>query len=432
MPTLLIVSPHFPPINAPDMHRVRMSLPYFSEFGWEPVVLAVNPAYIEGLEEPLLLKTVPCSTLIRRVSALPVRWTRKVGIGSLALRAFPFLYRAGVDLIRRCKVDLVYFSTTMFPTMALGRIWKRQFGVPFVVDIQDPWVNDYYEDKPKSERPPKYRIAQGMHRLLEPWTMRKVDGIIAVSETYHQILRARYPWISQDLCDTIPFGASSLDYEVAAESDGENSYFKRGDGLVHGVYAGVLGRVMKQTCIAICLALKSGLQLYPELFSKVRIHFIGTDYAMGARARATMLPIAKDMGLGEFVQEDPTRAPYFKVLNVLKDADFLLMLGSDNPQYTASKIYPYILAQKPMLAVFHEKSSVVEVLRSTQAGEVVTFSSSTSVESIACSLMMRWIRLLQRLPYKPPVNWEAFEPYTAREMARRQCELFDRVVSKKS
>jgi hypothetical protein len=36
MRTLLIVSPHFVPINAPDMQRVRMSLIYFAEFGWKP------------------------------------------------------------------------------------------------------------------------------------------------------------------------------------------------------------------------------------------------------------------------------------------------------------------------------------------------------------------------------------------------------------
>ena len=42
MPRLLIISPHFPPINAPDMQRVRMSLPHFVDAGWEVVVLTVD------------------------------------------------------------------------------------------------------------------------------------------------------------------------------------------------------------------------------------------------------------------------------------------------------------------------------------------------------------------------------------------------------
>ncbi|MEL6163125.1 MAG: hypothetical protein AAFR37_04960 [Cyanobacteria bacterium J06628_3] len=56
---VLIISPHFPPINAPDHQRVRMSLPYFKEFGWEAHVIAVQPDCVEGVRDTLLTKTVP-------------------------------------------------------------------------------------------------------------------------------------------------------------------------------------------------------------------------------------------------------------------------------------------------------------------------------------------------------------------------------------
>jgi hypothetical protein len=55
---VLIVSPHFPPTNAPDMQRVRMSLPHFHKFGWRASVLAVAPDP-DDLVEPLLLDTIP-------------------------------------------------------------------------------------------------------------------------------------------------------------------------------------------------------------------------------------------------------------------------------------------------------------------------------------------------------------------------------------
>src|SRR5205823_1265637 len=108
-----------------------------------------------------------------------------------------------------------------------------------------------------SKRPPKYRLARFLHKMLEPWTMRKVDGIIAVSEPYHVTLRDRYSWLTEELCRTIPFGATWLDYEVAAKSPRPNPYFQKGDGLLHGVYAGALGNAAKQpTCQAICQAFK--------------------------------------------------------------------------------------------------------------------------------------------------------------------------------
>src|SRR5947208_6428284 len=100
MRRLLIVSPHFPPVNAPDMQRIRMSLPHFAQFGWEPRVLAVDPERVEGMREPLLLETVPADVPVHHASALNARWTRKLGVGALALRALPFLHRAGTRLIR--------------------------------------------------------------------------------------------------------------------------------------------------------------------------------------------------------------------------------------------------------------------------------------------------------------------------------------------
>src|ERR1700730_13249089 len=97
---VLIVSPHFPPINAPDHQRIRMSLPHFAEFGWEPTVLAVSPEYVEAVEDRLLLRTVPESTRVIRTRAFPFKQTRHLGVGNLGLRALPFLRSAGDRILR--------------------------------------------------------------------------------------------------------------------------------------------------------------------------------------------------------------------------------------------------------------------------------------------------------------------------------------------
>lgn len=428
MRTVLIVSPHFPPINAPDMQRVRMGLPHLTEFGWRPVVLAVEPAYTEGVEETLLLETIPSNIPIHRVPALPVRWTRKVGLGNLGLRAFPFLYRAGAQMLKRYNVDLVYFSTTMFPTMPLGRIWKEQFGVPFVLDMQDPWVSDYHRGRPKRERPPKYWFAQRLNLALEPWTMKKVDGLLAVSADYIETLQRRYPWLIDKPRKTLPFGASETDFNIVREHPQPNRFFEPGNGEVHGVYVGRGGRDMAPALRIIFQTLRLGLQERPALFSKLSLHFIGTDYAPDDRARKTVEPVAEDLGIGRYVKEHPLRIPYFEALQLLLDSDFLLVPGSDDPQYTASKIFPYIMARKPLLAVFHERSSVVDIVQRTRAGMILPFSSEKSVEINAGKLLEVWTKILESLPFSPEIAWDAFMPYTAREMTRQQCELFDRVT----
>src|ERR1043166_7452429 len=167
MRRLLIVSPNFPPVNAVDMHRVRLSLPYFRDFGWEPRVLAVDPARVENAREPLLLETIPVHVPVHHCGAFDARLTTRVGVAALALRALPFLYRAGARLIREHRPDLIYFSTTSFPVLALGRLWKKRFGVPFIVDMQDPWVSDYAGKQARNARPKKYWAARYIHRALE-------------------------------------------------------------------------------------------------------------------------------------------------------------------------------------------------------------------------------------------------------------------------
>lgn len=425
---VLIISPHFPPINAPDHQRVRMSLPYFAEFGWIPYILGVDPKYVEGVIEPLLEETIPQAVKVQSVKALPVRWTRKVGLGSLALRAFPYLYMAGARVIKEQKIDIVYFSTTAFPVMVLGQLWKNRFGVPYVLDMQDPWLSDYYKNKPKALRPPKYWFAHRLNQLLEPWTMRRVDALIAVSDAYTDTLRRRYPWITPGMCTTLPFGASDQDFKILKEHMPKNTYFQAEDGHLHGVYVGRVGHAMATALRIIFGALRLGLEKSPDLFGKVRLYFIGTDYATGDRAQKTVEPIAVEYDVGEYVEEYPHRILYFDTLRMLCHADFLIVPGSDDPQYTASKIYPYILARKPLMAVFHRQSNVVNLLRTTKAGSVVEFAESQNLGDKIIELYQIWKDILERLPFSPETDWKAFEPYTAREMTRKQCAVFDNIL----
>lgn len=429
MKKVLIVSPHFPPTSAADMHRVRQSLPHFAEFGWRPSVLAVDPEFVEGREEPLLLHTVSPGTEVTRVRALPSKLTRKIGLGDLALRSLPFLYRAGARIIGSGNVSLVYFSTTAFPSVALGRIWKERFGVPFVVDMQDPWLSDYYEDKPASARPPKYWFSQRLHGTLEPWTMRAVDGLVSVSADYLTTLRWRYPWLAEKPQAVLPFGASALDFEVVRDNPQPNRFFKRGGGRINGVYVGRGGYDMEFALQIIFRALKLGLKTQPETFGRLKLHFVGTDYATGRHARKTVAPVAEGLGLSSYVEETPERIPYFETLQLLLDADFLIVPGSDDSQYTASKIYPYILARKPLLAVFNRCSSVCQVLRETGAGALLPFDVDSAPAEYAPSFFDLWSQVLRHLPFTPTLNWDAFAHYTAREMTKAQCDLFDKVVS---
>ena len=429
MNRVLIVSPRFPPINAPDLHRVRHSLPHFGEHEWEAEVWRVDPDLVEREQDPLLVETLPSDVPIRTVGAFDPDWTRLVGLGSVALRSLPFYYWKGTRRLAQGDIDLVYFSTTAFPVTILGRYWKQRFGVPYVIDVQDPWHTDYYVGKPTEEQPPKFWFSYRLNKCLEPVAMRGVDGIISVSQGYCDTLQDRYENIMPEMCEVIPFGAAEVDFEVMEDSGVTQSFVDPNDDTIDVVYAGRGGHDMATAARGLFGGLRRGRDEHPSLFGRVHMHFVGTSYAPAGEGKKTIKPIAEEYGVGDAVTEHTDRIPYFQSLRLLRDADHLVVPGSDNPDYTASKLYPYILSRRPVLAVFNENSSVVDILRTTQAGTAVTFDGATTRNDLAERVVEAWAPMLERLPHTPNADWDAFQPYTAGAMTRRQVEVFDRVVS---
>ena len=430
----LIVSPHFPPVNAPDHQRVRMSLPYFTELRWQPTVLAVRPDCLEGcVTDPLLEKTVPKNIEVIRVGAIPFYLTRVLGAGSLALRALLTLHWAGNRLLRDRKFDLIFFSTTQFPVMILGPIWRHRFGVPYVVDFQDPWLSDYYQRNP-GKRPPggrlKYGFSQWLAKRFEPAAVRGAAHVVCVSKAYVETFKRRYPDVPGKNFTILPFGAAELDLAALQNLRVSHRIFDPADGKEHCVYIGRGGQDMAFAVRAFFTALKRYADENSNLSERLHIHFVGTDYAPKDRARKTIEPLALECGVGKLVSEQTDRLPYFETLRCLSDADALFIPGSDDPGYTASKLFPYVLAKKPLLGVFHEASSVVEILRATKAGRVVTFGARKNLGEVADEIYQKWFAHWP-LPL-PATDWNAFASYTARSMTRKLCEVFDSVVRGRS
>jgi len=429
----LIVSPHFPPVNAPDHQRVRMSLPYLRKFGWEATILTVVPGAVEGAAlDPLLEQTIPPDVEVIRVSAVPASLSRKLGLGNLALRALPYLARSGSKLLRSRRFDLVYFSTTQFSVMILGPIWKRKFRVPFVVDFQDPWLDDYYERT--GITPPggkvKYRFSRFLARRLEPRVMRDVSRLIAVSPAYVETLLQRYRHLRREQFTVLPFGASERDFEVLTSLDIKQPVLDRSGAKQHWVYVGRGGRDMAHSLRSIFGALRSARANRPEQWNQVRFHFIGTSYAPAGRAEKTIEPIAKEFGVGDLVEEQTGRISHFEALQTLCDANALMIIGSDSPSYSASKLYPYMFVRKPLLAILHRESPGVQILKQCRAGEIVGFDPSQPVEESVPETAQALQRIYTMVENQilPDIDDQELGKYTAREMTRRQCEIFDRVT----
>jgi hypothetical protein len=403
-----------------------MSLPYFKEYGWEPEVVVVDESYSDMLKDALLLDSIPKEIKVHKVKAFSKKWTSKFGLGSIALRSLYFYEKKVNNLLKYNHFDLIYFSTTQFPVCILGAFWKKKFDIPYVIDVQDPWHSNYYQDKPKSERPKKYWFSYRLNKYLEPIAMRNVDGLISVSEAYINTLKARYPNLVNKPCSTITFGAHQPDFNIAKQNSYlSESVYNRDNGKINLVYIGRGGFDMQQSVSLLLKIFKKGIDQNADGFKNIHFHFIGTSYAPKGSGIPTLMPIAKNLGLKNYVTEYTDRIGYYQSIDHLLHADGLIVLGSNDPDYTASKLYPYILAKKNLLAILHLKSSAAQILEECNAGLLIPLDSDADR---AFDTLKSYLNKV-KLKVTPSTKWQEFEKYRSDYLTKKQVNLFNSIIS---
>jgi hypothetical protein len=451
MRKVLIVSPRFPPTNAPDAARIRVSLGFYRRFGWDPTVLCVDPATSEGIDDPLLAQSLPADVKICRVAAWREKTCRWFGFGQLAYRSLLPLYRAGTRLLAHEPHDVIFFSTTAFLTFALGPLWKRRFKARVVYDFQDPWYDDQsiYTPATVPGRWWKYRLDQWLAAWLEKRVVASADHIFSVSPEYAQSLRARYdghlengpekrvPVFGARSCSNskrewrftvLPFGAALGDFEFARHHDIGQSIFRPGDGSVHWVYAGRGGADMEAIIGALFRSLAELRTEDPAFAARLRVHFVGTNYAARDKARKLVEPLAQRHGVAELVEETPARVPYFEALSLYRASDAVLIIGSVRGDYYASKLFPCVLSGRPVLALVRSESPLCRMAATFANVFCATFERDP-LEPAFLQQVRRGLAWLRAPIFDPASIERQLAPWSAENLTRIQCQIFDRLAS---
>ena len=426
MRRVLMISPHFPPDSTAATHRARLLAPHLPAHGWQPTVLTVDPRDYEGRLDPDLLSSVPADVGVVRVRAWPARASRMAGIGDLGIRAFANLWRGAADLMAADRFDAVFITIYPAYPALLGPLLKRRFSFAFVLDYQDPWVGEWGRSAgPLAGGRPdvKSRVSRFVAARMEPYALRAADAVTAVSSaTYEQALE-RTPDARPRRCAELPIGWDPADLEHAG---GGPATF-RDDGLMHLAYVGTLLPTGFETLRA-TLAAVAALRARSHDAARLRLHFFGTSNQRTPDAPLRVMPVAAEYGLGDVVTEHAPRLDYFEALRVLRDSTAVLLLGSRERHYTPSKVFPALVAKRPVLAVLHEASSASDLLRRTGHAptvRLVTYddaSLSSRVDAIASELSA----LIAHPCYDADaVNGDALQPFSACALAGRLGRVFD-------
>ncbi|MBF0152872.1 MAG: glycosyltransferase [Magnetococcales bacterium] len=429
---ILIVSPNFPPINAPDHHRIRMSLPYLAEWGWQAHILGVNPDFVTGTLDPDLAKTIPPETPITWSRAWPLSVSRHFGLRGLTYRALFHLYRDGLRLLKSQPFQLVYFSTTVFPVMTLGPLWKRRLGIPYILDFQDPWRRTWPEVLQTRVIPGnrlKFLLAHIPPRLLEPWIIRHASHLICNSAAYQETFLRRYPFVRPDDISVLPFGVPTQDFDRVPHLAPPNPFFNPHDGNLNWVSLGASNASMAYGYRVLFTAIREERERHPEAWERVRLHFIGTSYGMGDKAEYTVLPIAREVGLTDMVREHPHRVAYFLGLRILTESNLLLMVGSDDASYSASRTATLLYCRRPILGILREEAPVTGQLRDNPVNRIGGFDPKGDFQATVAGFRPHLRHFLLAESYREAtLDPVAFAPFTARFMTERECAIFARVA----
>ena len=430
---VLMVTPHFPPDSSAASHRVRLLAPHLEEAGWSPTVVTLDPSSYEGRLDTDLAALVPPSLRVVRAPAWRAATTRRFGLGDLGLRGFTGLRRSCRTLLRRERFDALFITVYPVYPALFGAGLKAEFRVPFVLDYQDPWVGAWglsVGGGPGGAPDWKSRASRWLGTRLEPRAVDAADAIVAVSQGTIDGIVDRIPAAARVPHCVIPLGFEPGDFAALQDRPISAAHFDPADGQVHLCYVGTLLPTGVETVRLLLRGLERARRADPAA-ARLRLHFLGTSNQSRSDVHR-VLPIARDCGVADAVTEEPSRLDYLDALSVLIRASGIVLLGSSERHYTASKLYPALLAKRPILALFHEQSSVVSILRAAASEptvRVVTYADGPPDEAHVGATACHLRALAASCAYQPAdVALERVDDVSARQLARQLATGFDRVV----
>lgn len=367
-----MIAYHYPPEGSSSgVQRTLTFSRYLRESGWEPIVLTAHPrAYTVTRSDQL--NDIPEDLVVRRAFALDAgrhlavsgRYPRFASLPDRWVSWWMGAVAVGWSLVRKYRPRLVWSTYPIATAHLIGHSLHRLTGLPWVADFRDSMTEDDYPPDPRQWR--AYRRIEGKVMSAAARTVFTAPGAV-------RMYQERYPKVASTRFAVVANGYDEASFAEAEQSAATTSQRK----TVVLVHSGVLypsERDPRSFYRALAALLDEG-RIGPDT---LRIVLRSTGHDEHHRR------LIEEHGIQDVVTLAP-RLSYREALTEMLDADGLLIFqaSSCNHQVPA-KIYEYMRARKPILALTDPEGDTAQVLRDASADAIVPLDDA---ELIATGLM---------------------------------------------
>lgn len=362
-----MVALDFPPCQSAGVQRSLKFAEYLPRYGWEPVVLTANERIYEKLDQQVELSA---ELLPRTFRAFGLNTFKHFSIKGKYIQrmAQPDRYHSwywhgaklGKQLIKEYKPRLIWST---FPCSTAHKIavkLKRHSGLPWVADFRDPFAGHHNPNK----------VINPSGAIIDAQVVKDADFLVFTTAHTAKLYLEAYPHIDRKKVKVIENGYNEDAFMGVLPSDTHES--SSSDFTL--LYSGTLyenGRDPVALFQALSMLKNSDILQGRNILLKFR----------GVDNTHVFMPMIQALGLDLQVEFLPSIA-YQKSIEEMMQVDGLLLLqGTIFTNQIPGKVYEYLRACKPILALTNEGSATSELLKSVPHAVSVNMDSATEIAS---------------------------------------------------
>jgi glycosyltransferase involved in cell wall biosynthesis len=267
--------------------------------------------------------------------------------------------RAGWRRAREARPDVIYSSGPPFTAHLVGYLLSRLAGVPWVADFRDPWARAPWRED-------RFEFERRAWAIFERFVVTHAQAVVFVTATNRNDFAREY---GADVAERFVVVNNGCD---PAEFDGLSPAPREATSPFVLLHAGSLYGARNPAGLlrAVATAIAGG-GLDRATF---RLRFLGRIGIPGVDLSA----VARDLGIGEVV-EFISHVPRRSSLQQMLDASALLIVQPVTTVSIPAKLYEYMGAGRPILALAEPGGETASLVEATRAGISVSADDDAAI-----------------------------------------------------